>query len=186
MGNRFRTVEQTVDSWAFWGLVGRLGAGVAGLLFWFGLIEVTPYSLFSGFLHSALPGQAGAEPSVFLELADHFLGGIFWFFAAALWMEYVRYRVGVLEAGSKEAYRLQRREAAQKAAMPAPVGALVSITPVKGGLLSSSETQVETSEGYFRVSGLVEGVKKGEPVFTLHGYLLVGEGDRQRRFTRCV
>lgn len=186
MGNRFRTVEQTVDSWAFWGLVGRVGAGVAGLLFWFGLIEVTPYSLFSGFLHSALPGQAGAEPSAFLELADHFLGGIFWFFAAALWMEYVRYRVGVLEAGSKEAYRLQRREAAQRAAMPAPVGALVSITPVKGGLLSSSETQVETTEGYFRVSGLVEGVKKGEPVFTLHGYLLVGEGDRQRRFTRCV
>lgn len=42
---------------------------------------------------------------------------------------------------------------------------------------------METSEGFFRVSGLMRTVKKGEPVFKQGGQLLIGAEGAQRRYT---
>ena len=111
------------------------------------------------------------------------LAGFSWAVLALPWLSYVRYRVGVIEAGSKEAYHRRRREIAERASTPAPAGTLVGVSIAKGGLFSSSESLVETSEGFFRVSGLVNTVKKGEPVFTLGGQLWIGAGTGQKRYT---
>lgn len=105
MENRFRTVEQLVDDWALWAVVGRYGCGAFALLFWFGLVDVTPYSYLSGALRAVLPSYPNADFPTLWELTDWFLGGFVWLLAAAMWVEFVRYRVRILEAGSKEANR---------------------------------------------------------------------------------
>jgi hypothetical protein len=94
MENRFRSIAQTVDSWVILAIVGRWACIAAALLYWFGLFESTPYSLVAGLFSSAFP-----------EFAGWVMGGASWLLAAVLWVEFVRFRVAVLEAGSNPHYR---------------------------------------------------------------------------------
>ncbi|WP_073666241.1 hypothetical protein [Pseudomonas aeruginosa] len=176
------------DPWSFWGMVGCWGLGGVAVLYWIGLIEISPldFAEWIGSLVSDTQFKEIDESSFLsgpLMFIRQFVGGLSWALLVLPWMSYVRYRVGIIEAGSKEAYHQRRREEAERAAQPAPVGVLVGMSIVKGGFFSSSETLVETSEGFFRVSGLVGTVKKGEPVFKQGGQLLVGGEGAQRRYT---
>ncbi|MBD9427932.1 hypothetical protein IB232_21585 [Pseudomonas sp. PDM15] len=176
------------EPWVFWALMGRWGFIAAAVLYWVGVISVSPLD-FAEWLWSLASGTrvAEVEPSQFLSgpltFIHRFVGGVSWAALVLPWVGYVRYRVGIIEAGSKEAYHQRRREEAERAAQPAPVGVLVGMSIAKGGFFSSSETLVETSEGFFRVSGLVGTVKKGEPVFKQCGQLLIGDEGAQRRYT---
>ncbi|EPQ6932437.1 hypothetical protein ACUVZD_000080 [Pseudomonas aeruginosa] len=172
------------EPWVFWALMGRWGFIAAAVLYWIGLISVSPLD-FAQWLGSLVSGTrfGEVEPSQFLSgpltFIHQFVGGLSWAVLVLPWMGYVRYRVGIIEAGSKEAYHERRREEAK----PAPVGVLVGMSIAKGGFFSSNETLVETSEGFFRVSGLVSTVKKGEPVHKLGGQLLIGAEGGQKRYT---
>ncbi len=176
------------EPWVFWALMGRWGFIAAAVLYLIGVISVSPLE-FAQWLGSLASGTrvAEVETSQFLSgpltFIHQLVGGLSWAALALPWVGYVRYRVGIIEAGSKEAYHQRRREEAERAAQPAPVGVLVGMSIPKGGFFSSSETLVETSEGFFRVSGLVGTVKKGEPVFKQGGQLLVGAEGAQRRYT---
>ncbi|NMZ71359.1 hypothetical protein SAMN05216370_0124 [Pseudomonas peli] len=179
----------TVEAWVFWLLVSRWALAVTAVLYWLGVVGFSPLDLIE-WVGRALYGtsETAAEdlpkyiagPYAFIH---GLFGGASWLFLFLPLRAFVRYRVGVIEAGSEEAYRQRIREEAERASTPQPVGVLVSISIAKGGALSSSETLVETADGFFRVSGLVDTVKKGEPVFVLGNSLLIGEGDRQRRYT---
>jgi hypothetical protein len=94
MKNRFWSTAQAVDSWAVWGIIGRLTCLAAAVLYWFGLIDSTPYSLVSGLFASS-----------FSQFVEWFMGGACWLFVAVLWIEFVRYRVAVLEVGSNPDFR---------------------------------------------------------------------------------
>lgn len=176
------------DPWVFWAMVVRWVLFVLTMLYWIGLLEVSPLD-FAEWLGSLVSDTQFNEidQSSFLSgplmFIRQFVGGLSWALLVLPWLGYVRYRVGVIEAGSKEAYHQRRREEAERAAQPAPVGVLVGMSIAKGGFFSSSETLVETSEGFFRVSGLVGTVKKGEPVFKQCGQLLIGAEGAQRRYT---
>lgn len=176
------------DPWVFWAMVVRLALFALAILYWASLIEFSPLD-FVEWIGSLVSDTQFNEidPSSFLSgplmFIRQFVGGLSWAVLVLPWMGYVRYRVGVIEAGSKEAYHQRRREEAELAATPAPVGVMVGMTIAKGGFFSSSETLVETSEGFFRVSGLVGTVKKGEPVFKQGGQLLIGAEGAQRRYT---
>ena len=176
------------DPWSFWGMVGCCVLGGVAVLYWIGLLEVSPLD-FAEWIGSLVSDTQFNEidqssflsgPLIFIR---QFVGGLSWALLVLPWLSYVRYRVGVIEAGSKEAYHQRRREEAARAAQPAPVGVLVGMSIAKGGFFSSSETLVETSEGFFRVSGLMRTVKKGEPVFKQGGQLLIGAEGAQRRYT---
>lgn len=176
------------DPWVFWGMVGCWVLGGVAVLYWIGLLEVSPLN-FAEWIGSLVSDTQFNEidQSSFLSgplmFIRQFAGGLSWALLVLPWLAYVRYRVGVIEAGSKEAYHQRRREEAARAAQPAPVGVLVGMSIAKGGFFSSSETLVETSEGFFRVSGLMRTVKKGEPVFKQGGQLLIGAEGAQRRYT---
>lgn len=176
------------DPWVFWGMVGCWVLGGVAVLYWIGLLEVSPLD-FAEWIGSLVSDTQFNEidQSSFLSgplmFIRQFVGGLSWALLVLPWMGYVRYRVGIIEAGSKEAYHQRRREEAERASQPASVGVLVGMTIAKGGFFSSSETLVETSEGFFRVSGLVGTVKKGEPVFKQGGQLLIGAEGAQRRYT---
>ncbi|MCF6783712.1 hypothetical protein [Stutzerimonas stutzeri] len=176
------------DPWSFWGIVGYWALVGVAVLYWIGLLEFSPLD-FLEWVGSLVSDTQFNEvyQSYFLSgplaFIRHFVGGLSWAVLVLPWIGYVRYRVGVIEAGSKKAYHQRRREQAKRAAQPAPVGVLVGMSIAKGGFLSSSETLVETSEGFFRVSGLMRTVKKGEPVFKQGGQLLIGSEGAQRRYT---
>ena len=176
------------EPWVLWALMGRWGFIAAAVLYWVGVINFSPLDL-AEWLGGLASGTrvAEVESSQFLsgplKFIHRFVGGVSWAALVLPWVGYFRYRVGIIEAGSKEAYHQRRREEAERAAQPAPVGVLVGMSIAKGGFFSSSETLVETSEGFFRVSGLVGTVKKGEPVFKQGGQLLVGAEGTQRRYT---
>lgn len=176
------------DPWSFWGIVGCWVLIGAAVLYWIGVLEVSPldFAEWIGGLGSDTQFKQ-IDRSSFLSgpllFMRQFAGGLSWAVLVLPWMAYVRYCVGVIEAGSKEAYLQRRREEAERAARPAPVGVLVGMTIAKGGFFSSSETLVETSEGFFRVSGLVGTVKKGEPVFKQGGQLLIGAEGVQKRYS---
>lgn len=176
------------DPWVFWAMVVRWVLFALAILYWAGVIELSPldFAEWIGSLVSDTQFKEIDESSFLsgpLMFIRQFVGGLSWALLVLPWMSYVRYRVGIIEAGSKEAYHQRRREEAERAAQPAPVGVLVGMSIAKGGFFSSSETLVETSEGFFRVSGLVGTVKKGEPVFKQGGQLLVGAEGAQRRYT---
>lgn len=178
-----------VEAWVFWLLVARGALVGVAILYWFGVVGSSPLDLIQWFGRS-LAGTSGADTdgqsSVMgglFSFAQVLVGGASWLLFFIPLQEFARYRVGVIEAGSEKAYWQRRREEDERASTPQPVGLLVSISIAKGGVLSSSETLVETSDGFFRVSGLVDTVKKGVPVFVLGSSLLIGEGDRQRRYT---
>lgn len=176
------------DPWSFWGMVGCCVLGGAAVLYWIGLLELSPLdfiewigSLVSDTQFNQIDRSSFLSgPVLFMR---QFAGGVSWALLVLPWLGYVRYRVGIIEAGSKEAYHQRRREEAERAAQPVPVGVLVGMSIAKGGFFSSSETLVETSEGFFRVSGLMRTVKKGEPVFKQGGQLLIGAEGAQRRYT---
>ena len=176
------------EPWVFWALMVRWGFIAAAVLYWTGVINVSPLD-FAQWLVSLVSGTRFAEidPSQFLSgpltFIHQFVGGLSWAALMLPWAGYVRYRVGVIEAGSKEAYHQRRREEVERAGKPAPVGFLVGISIARGGFFSSGETLVETSEGFFRVSGLVGTVKKGEPVFKQGSQLLIGADGGKRRYT---
>lgn len=176
------------DPWSFWGIVGCWGLIGFAVLYWIGLLGFSPLD-FVEWVGSLVSDTQFNEvdQSYFLSgplaFIRHFVGGLSWALLVLPWMGYVRYRVGVIEAGSKEAYHQRRREEAERAAQPVPAGVLVGMSIAKGGFFSSSETLVETSEGFFRVSGLMRTVKKGEPVFKQGGQLLIGAEGAQRRYT---
>lgn len=104
------STAQSVESWVFWGIAGRWACIAGALLYWFGLIEITPYSLVSGLFASAFSESYTDIQPLAWEFVDWFLGGVFWLFVAVLWIEFVRFLVAVIEAGSTDAYRQQRRE----------------------------------------------------------------------------
>lgn len=176
------------ESWVFWGVIGCWGAVGAAVLYWVGVIAVSPLDLAEWIVNAAYGTEVAVEdihnfiagPLLFIR---ELFAGLSWAALGIPWVGFIRYRVGVIEAGSKEAYHLKVRKAAEDAAKAAPVGLLVGVGISRGGFLSSSETLVETSEGFFRVSGLIRTVKKGEPVFTLGDQLLIGEGNSQKRYT---
>lgn len=178
-----------VEAWVFGLLVARWGLVVIAVLYLLGVVGFSPLDLFEWVGRTLAGTSDGAAEDLPKYIAGPFsfihglIGGASWLLLFLPLREFVRYRVGVIEAGSEEAYRQQIREEAERASTPQPVGVLVSISIAKGGALSSSETLVETSDGFFRVSGLVDTVKKGEPVFVLGSSLMIGEGDRQRRYT---
>lgn len=180
------------EAWFFWGMVGIAAFIVAAVLYWVGVLKISPLHFLEwvgrvgAMLVGEDPSASGAAPSFIAGPMAFFrdlLAGLSWAFMALPWLAYVRYSVGVIEAGSKEAYWQRRREKAELASVPVPVGLLEGISIAKGGLLSSNETLVETTEGFFRVQGLVDTVKKGVPVFTLGSQLLIGEGRGQKRYT---
>lgn len=176
------------EPWVFWAMVVRWILLVLAMLYWIGLLEFSPLDFVEWIGSLVSDTQFNQiDQSYFLSgplmFIRHVVGGLSWAVLVLPWMGYVRYRVGVIEVGSKEAYHQRRREEAELAATPAPVGVLVGMSIAKGGFFSSSETLVETSEGFFRVSGLVGTVKKGEPVFKQGGQLLIGADGAQRRYT---
>jgi hypothetical protein len=89
MENRFLTIAQKVDSCAILAIAGQWACIAAALFYWLGLIESTPYSL-----------VADLFPSDFPKLVVWIIGGASWLMTAVLWVEIIRFRVAVLEAGS--------------------------------------------------------------------------------------
>lgn len=105
-------------------------------------------------------------------------GGLSWFVLAKTLLGSVDRRIQVLEAGGEEALAAQ----IEQENTPVSLGTLVGISNSQGGLFSSSQATIETSVGFYRVSGSVGGFARGVPVHQLHGYLLIGEGESPRKF----
>lgn len=176
------------ETWVFWSMVVHWGIIGVAVLYWGGLVGFSPLD-FIEWIVSRLTDTQGLTEDVPTFMAGplsfmrELVAGVSWAALGLLWLPLVRIRVGIIEAGSVEAYRQRLREDAERTSTPTPVGVLIGVSIAKGGILSSSETLVETSEAFFRVSGLVNTVKKGDPVFTLGSQLLIGVGNGLKRYT---
>ncbi|WP_150306325.1 hypothetical protein [Pseudomonas saliphila] len=177
------------DTWVFWALLVRWGLFGMAILYWLGAVGFSPLDFIEWVGSLLLDSQEISfddmprflvSPLLFIR---ELVAGASWALLTLPWLSFVRYRVGIIEAGSKDSYRQRLRDEANRASTPSPAGGLAGMSIVKGGFLSSSETLVETSEGFFRVSGLLATVKKGDPVFTLGSQLLIGAGAGEKRYT---
>ncbi|CAD0266061.1 hypothetical protein DENIT_70038 [Pseudomonas veronii] len=157
---------------------------VTPFLYWFGVINTGPLEWARWAMAPFFePDSVGSQPSI-IRVFSAIVGGMLWAGLIAPFVQIVSRRIGILEAGSLEAYEQAESEAWEKANTPESLGELVSIQVLKGGFLSSDESIVETTQGFFRVSGKVGGVMKGAPVSQLHGRLTVGEPNvKGRSFT---
>ncbi|WP_036990831.1 hypothetical protein [Metapseudomonas furukawaii] len=160
---------------------------VMAILYWFGVITFGPLELFS--LITAPLTQSGDASvshggplSGLFEGLRVFVGGMLWIALAVPVRAILEERVAILQAGSRAAYKEQLREAERLANAPQSLGKLVAVTHSKGGFLGRDESLIETSEGFYRVVGLVGGVKKGEPVSRVRDTLQIGSEDAQRQF----
>lgn len=167
------------DSWVLSAVVARWGLVAVAVLYWVGLVGFSPLDLLPEITPEDPPNFMGAP----LWFMREFMAGISWGLLSIPWVAYVRYRVGVIEAGSEVAYYQQRRAEHKRASTPTPAGELIAVSISKGGLTSISETLIETTEGFYRVEGLVGTAMKGDPVSLLGGKLLIGTGHKQKRYT---
>lgn len=167
------------DPWVLSAIVARWGLIAVAVLYWVGLVGFSPLDLLPEITPEDPPRFMG-DPLWFFREA---MAGISWGLLSIPWVEYVRYRVGVIEAGSEDAYHQRRLEERRRASTPTPAGDLIAVSISKGGLTSISETLIETTEGFYRVEGLVGTVTKGDPVSLLGGKLLIGTGHKQKRYT---
>lgn len=167
-------------------VIRALAVGVGGA-YLFGGLHFGPLELVAAILEPAMginatdvtcePGALGLI-CYLAKFTAHLVGTALWVGLIASPMPAIQRRIGVLEAGSEEAYQ----QIVEEANTPKSVGGLVGISNTKGGLLSSSEATIETTQGFYRVAGLVGGFDRGTPVYLLHDYLLIGDGSCRKQF----
>lgn len=176
------------EPWVFWAIAAQWILLAVTVLYWIGIVGYSPLDLIQKVGGWWLDTTA-FDPSEMPRFADgplwfirEFVAGLSWALLILPFHTFFRYRIGIIEAGSAEAYRQIRREETARASTPTAVGTLLRVSIAKGGILTSSETLIETSEGFFRISGMVDTVKKGDPVFTLGSQLLIGVEGGQKRY----
>jgi len=181
-----KSKEAELAWWAIAGFFARIAAIATLASYAVGFLTIGPLELvdtlvkyFTG--SNYLPdGCSGAEaivlPCWMTFVFSRLVGAFAWIFSFWVLLQFINRRIGVLEAGSEEAYE----QALSLANMPQPVGNLVGVNNTKGGFLSSSESTIETTEGVHRVVGLAGGLKRGAPIYRVRNRLLIGDGADQK------
>lgn len=181
-----KSKEAELAWWAIAGFFTRIAAIATLASYAVGFLALGPLEMVDALVKyftgsNYLPdGCHGAEaivlPCWMTFVFSRLVGALAWIFSFRVLIEFINRRIGVLEAGSEEAYE-QAQSLANK---PQLVGNLVGVNNTKGGLLSSSESTIETTEGFHRVAGLAGGLKRGAPIYRVRNRLLIGDGTDQK------
>lgn len=181
-----KSKEAELAWWAIAGFFTRIAAIATLASYAVGFLAVGPLELVDALVKyftdsNYLPdGCNGAEaivlPCWMTFVFSRLVGAFAWIFSFRVLIQFINRRIGVLEAGSEEAYE----QAISLANKPQPVGNLVGVNNTKGGFLSSSESTIETTEGFHRVAGLAGGLKRGAPIYRVRNRLFIGDGTDQK------
>ncbi|MEA8592259.1 hypothetical protein PZT57_26795 [Pseudomonas aeruginosa] len=183
-----KSKEAKLAWWAIAGFFTRIAAIATVASYAVGFLTIGPLELVDALVKyftgsNYLPdGCSGAEaivlPCWMTFVFSRLVGALAWVLSFRGLIQFISRRIGVLEAGSEEAYE----QALSLANKPQPVGSLVGVNNTKGSFLSSSESTIETTEGFHRVAGLAGGIKRGAPIYRLRNRLLIGDGADQKCF----
>ncbi|MCK9709851.1 hypothetical protein [Pseudomonas syringae] len=152
--------------------------GILPFLYWIGVINTGPLEWWQAVSAVSKP-DAVADRSifelggVFASFAAYMVGGFGWLGISGACVWPFKRRLMAFFMGSEKALDTAERQQYEAATTPIPRGQLVDVKLLPGGFLGSDQSVMSTTQGLFRVLGVVSDVAQGATVTELNGYMHV-------------
>jgi len=157
------------------------------VLYIFGLIDSGPLDWAQALGFKQPPQEYEISTKTF-QAVDHLIyvtvnAGLFAVLSMAI-LVFFRERIAVYFVGSREAVIAAINEIHRKESTPVPLGTFISVIINRGGFMSSDESTIETTLGFYRVLGKAGGILKGAEVSRLGDSLQVATcNDAVKKYT---
>ncbi|WP_219096225.1 hypothetical protein [Pseudomonas sp. UMAB-40] len=155
---------------------------VVPLLYWFGAINTGPVEWLQaiGWIPASNDSESFGIVEVFRGF-EHFgraaCSGGAWAIISAFFLWPFQRAIAIKYIGSEEAFEAALEMQRAKETTPISLGDLVHVAVNRGGFMDSDESTIETTQGFYRVSGKVGGVIKGASVTSFEGQLRITTPD---------